>query len=67
MIFVSSVKLGGPTRGRGRLEGVIEDPMAHEATGSRSTGGVFLFDDFRDNLIIDRYDVGLRVLRNDRR
>jgi cation transport regulator ChaC len=37
--------------------------VAHEARGSRSTGGVFLFDDFRDNLIIDRYDVGFLAMR----
>jgi hypothetical protein len=31
--------------------------------GTRSAGGVFLFEDFRDNLIIDRYDVGFLSMR----
>jgi hypothetical protein len=31
--------------------------------GSRSVGGVFLFDDFCENLIVDRYDVGFLTVR----
>jgi len=37
--------------------------MADKPKGTRSTGGVFLFEDFRDNLIIDRYDVGFLAMR----
>lgn len=32
--------------------------------GTRSKSGVFVFDDFRDNLIIDRYDPVLAALRS---
>jgi hypothetical protein len=37
--------------------------MRDEPKGTRSSGGVFLFEDFRDNLIIDRYDVGFLSMR----
>jgi hypothetical protein len=37
--------------------------MTDDPKGTRSAGGVFLFDDFRDNLIIDRYDVGFLSMR----
>ena len=37
--------------------------MSDDPRGTRSAGGVFLFEDFRDNLIIDRYDVGFLAMR----
>src|SRR3954467_8287287 len=36
---------------------------ASDPNGTYSAGGVFLFEDFRDNLIIDRYDVGFLAMR----
>ena len=33
------------------------------ASGTRSPSGVFLHDDFRSNLIVDRYDVGFLTMR----
>ena len=49
-----------------RADQFLEGDMSDEdktAQGSHSASGVFLFNDFRDNLIIDRYDVGFLSMR----
>jgi hypothetical protein len=37
--------------------------MSEKGTGSTSASGVFLYDEFRDNLIIDRYDPSFTRMR----
>jgi hypothetical protein len=37
-----------------------------EPKGKRTTGGVFVADDFRDNLIVDRYDNVFAVMRGEK-
>src|SRR4051812_5138768 len=40
--------------------------MFDESLGSRSKSGVFLFNDYRDNIIIDRNDPALVNLRSEK-
>jgi hypothetical protein len=37
-----------------------------EPKGKRTTGGVFVADDFRDNLIVDRYDNVFAAMRGEK-